>query len=107
MRTKVLSTLTGFVFAVTSGFAQAAKSTVKQTPAQQFAHAKELIENNCIDCEGGTRAGMEQGIQEMKQAIAGGYQDKAAAYKLLDNAYANMDTYTEKDPKENAAYAAE
>lgn len=27
-----------------------------------------------------------QGITEMKQAIAAGYPDKVAAYKLLDNA---------------------
>lgn len=106
MRTEVLSTLAGIVLAATSGLGQA-KPVPKLTAAQQFAHAKVLIENNCIDCEGGTIAGTEQGITEMKQAIASGYPDKVAAYKLLDNAYADMDTYTEKDPKEHAVYATE
>lgn len=103
MGTRVLGTLAAFVLLATSGFGQTSKPPATQTPAQQFAHAKELIDNNCIDCEGGTRDGMEQGIKEMKQAIAGGYQDKVSAYKLLDDAYASMDTYTEKDRKENAA----
>lgn len=107
MRTKVLSILAGIVLASTSGFGQSDKSGAKLTPTQQFAHAKGLIENNCLDCKGGTKAGTQQGIAEMKQAIAAGYPDKVGAYKLLDNAYADMDTYTQKDPKENAANGVE
>lgn len=107
MRIEALSTFVGIVLAATSVCGQAAKTGAKLTPAQQFAHAKDLIQNNCIDCEGGTVTGIKQGIAEMKQAVAAGYPDKVAAYKLLDDAYADMDTYTQKDPKENAANAAE
>lgn len=87
---------------------QAQKAAVQQNAAQEFTHAKELIEIvNCIDCEGGTQKGLEEGIAEMKRVIADGYADKAAAYKLLDDAYTNMGTYTEKNPKEHEKYAEE
>lgn len=95
------------------GFWQVQQASVQRTAAQhdtaqEFAHAKELIEiENCIDCEGGTQKGLEAGIAEMKQAIADGYPDKAAAYKLLDDAYSNMGTYTDKNPEEHKKYAEE
>lgn len=107
MRTNVLTAFAAFLVVSSSSFAQSSKPAAKQTPAQEFAHAKELIENNCIDCEGGTQAGMEKGIKEMKEAIAAGYLDKVAAYKLLDDAYGSMQTYTDKNPNESAAYTAE
>ena len=33
-----------------------------------YLDAKNLIENNCIDCMGGTKDGMQRGISEMQRA---------------------------------------
>lgn len=99
-----------FILAATSsiGVQHGQPRPERPAAAQEFAHAKESIENvNCIDCEGGTQKGLEEGIAEMKRAIADGYADKAAAYKLLDDAYSNMGTYTEKSPEEHKKYAEE
>jgi hypothetical protein len=65
---------------------------------KQFSEGRQLIQANCVDCMGGSRAGMEQGIQEIEEAIEAGYPNKTATYKLLLNAYTELDTYTEKDP---------
>jgi len=59
-----------------------------------FAAGKKLIQENCIDCMGGTRAGLEHGITEVKNALTGGYPERKAAYELLADAYAEMVTYS-------------
>jgi hypothetical protein len=88
------------------GFAGLAFGQAAVKPGQkQFAHGRHLIQANCVDCMGGSRAGMEQGIREIEEAIKAGYPNKAAAYKLLLNAYMDLDTYTEKDPAAHQAYA--
>jgi hypothetical protein len=95
----------GFLSLVVSltGFASG-QAAVK--PGQkQFARGRELIQSNCVDCMGGGRAGMEQGIREIDEALRAGYPNKRAAYKLLLNAYADLGTYTEKDPPAHQAYA--
>ena len=66
---------------------------------------KLLINRNCIDCEGGTAAGTEEGINEILAALKEGYSNQIAAYKLLSDAYASMATYVEKnDPTRSEAY---
>ena len=89
-----------FILARTSsiGVQQGQQRPARPSAAQEFAHAKESIDNaNCIDCEGGTQKGLEEGIAEMKRAIEDGYPDKAAAYKLLDDAYSKYgDVYGEE-----------
>jgi hypothetical protein len=73
---------------------------------QHFQKGKQLIEDNCIDCMGGTQQGMEQGIKEMEAAINAGYRDKKAAYELLSDAYGDMSTYRGRYPEEEKAYFA-
>jgi hypothetical protein len=72
---------------------------------KQFVRGRRLIESNCVDCMGGGRAGLEQGIRLVEEALNAGYPNKKAAYKLLLNAYAELATYTEKDPAAHQAYA--
>ncbi len=85
-------------------------SQTKSTPSPaglHFLKGKRLIENNCIDCQGGTATGTEEGIREIQAAIESGYANRVAAYKLLSNAYANMATYVEKaGPKQSEEYWA-
>ena len=69
-----------------------------------FDKGKELIENNCIDCRGGTQAGMVQGIREVEAALQAGYRNRKAAFELLSDAYADMVTYTGKNPAIAKAY---
>lgn len=94
--------------------ARAQAATQKNSPAKKvedaaaahFHKGKQLIENNCIDCMGGTQAGMEQGIREIEAALEAGYGNRKAAYLLLEDAYAHMTTYTGKDPEAQKAYSA-
>jgi len=71
-----------------------------------FASGKKLIDANCIDCMGGTQAGMEQGIGEVETALKEGYQDRKAAYELLADAYGEMVTYTGKSQDVSKSYDA-
>ncbi len=72
---------------------------------KQFARGRQLIQANCVDCMGGSRAGMEEGVRQIEAALKAGYPNKRAAYKLLLSAYADLATYTEKDPSAHQAYA--
>jgi hypothetical protein len=69
-----------------------------------YLRAKRLIENNCVDCMGGTKAGMENGIREIHAALAAGFADHKAAYKLLADAYNAMTTYSGSDQKKSEAF---
>ena len=90
-----------------SGTGVGTKASNSPGEAQKhFERGKKLIENNCIDCMGGTRAGLEGGIREIQAALQAGYGDRKTAYKLLSDAYAGMITYTEKNQEESKAYAA-
>jgi tetratricopeptide (TPR) repeat protein len=60
-----------------------------------FAQGKKLIEDNCVECMGGNRSGLEQGINEMQKAIDLGYQPAKDPYKLLEDAYANLRIFSE------------
>lgn len=100
----ILAALTVFFGGVTACVAQSHENA---NPAnKQFVHGKHLIQNNCIDCMRGSRAGMEEGIKEVEAALSAGYPNKKAAYKLLEEAYANMTTYTDKDPQRHEIYLA-
>ena len=73
-----------------------------------FTQGKTLIENNCGDCRGGTRAGLETGIETMRQAIELGYPNKAEAYKLLTQAYNTLAlVYAEPDSAEQKKVQSE
>ncbi len=72
----------------------------------RFAAGKKLIEANCIDCMGGSQAGMEHGIGEVETALKEGYRDRKAAYELLADAYAEMVTYTGKSQEVSKSYEA-
>jgi hypothetical protein len=82
-----------------------AKAQAHESGDAHFVKGKELIENNCIDCMGGTQAGMEQGIREVEAALQAGYRNKKAAYELLSDAYAHMTTYRGRNPEEANAYS--
>jgi hypothetical protein len=95
----------GFLSLMVS-FAGFASGQAAVKPGQkQFVLGRKLIQSNCVDCMDGSRAGMEQGIRQIEEALKAGYPNKKAAYKLLLSAYANLATYTEKDPPANQAYA--
>jgi hypothetical protein len=83
-----------------------AQETPKASPAQKhFALGRKLIQANCVDCMGGGRAGVEQGVSEIEEALKAGYPNKRAAYRLLLDAYLTLSTYTEKDPEAHKTYA--
>jgi hypothetical protein len=95
----------GFLSLVVSltGFASG-QAAVK--PGQkQFVLGRKVIQSNCVDCMDGSQAELEEGVRQIEEALKAGYPNKKAAYKLLLNAYANLDTYTEKDPPAHQAYA--
>src|SRR5690242_14917925 len=73
--------------------------------ADHFAQGKKLIEDNCVDCMGGNRSGLEQGIAKMQKAIDLGYQPAKDPYKLLEDAYANLGIFSE-DKEERKSLAA-
>ncbi|HET9407883.1 MAG TPA: hypothetical protein VFO39_11650 [Candidatus Sulfotelmatobacter sp.] len=78
----------------------------QNTAIDHFARGKQLIEANCIDCEGGTQQGEEEGIRELELVTQSNDSNTVAAYKLLAEAYANMTTYVDKNPSESDAYRA-
>lgn len=85
-----ISSLLAIMFVVCSLQAQ-------DTPADHFARGKKLVENNCIDCMGGTQQGEEEGIRELEMALQAHYENPVAAYKLLADAYGYMSTYVQKE----------
>src|SRR6476646_11470146 len=96
----------GFLSLVVSLAGFAACQAAPKPGQKEFARGRQLIQSNCVDCMGGGRPGLEQGIRQVEAALKAGYPDKKAAYKLLLNAYSNLATYTEKDPTAHQAYAA-
>lgn len=77
----------------------------QDSPADHFAHGKKLVEDNCIDCMGGTQQGEEEGIRELELALQAQYEKPVEAYKVLADAYANMATYVGKNPTESKAFS--
>ncbi len=61
---------------------------------KQFARGRQLIQANCVDCMGGSRTGMEEGVRQIEAALKAGYPNKRAAYKLLISAYGDLANYT-------------
>jgi hypothetical protein len=97
--------ITGLLILVVS-FTSFAGGQAQAKPGQrQFARGRYLIQSNCVDCMGGNRAGMEEGIREIEEALKAGYPNQKTAYRLLLNAYDDLATYTEKDPPAHQAYA--
>jgi tetratricopeptide (TPR) repeat protein len=76
----------------------------QNTSADHFARGKQLVENNCVDCEGGTQKGEEEGIRELEAALEAHSEKPVDAYKLLAEAYANMSTYVGKDETQARAF---
>jgi hypothetical protein len=95
----------GFLSLILSLAGFAAGQVAPKPGQKEFARGRHLIQSNCVDCMGGGRAGMEEGIRHVEAALKAGYPDKKAAYRLLLNAYSNLGTYTEKDPPAHQAYA--
>jgi hypothetical protein len=62
----------------------------QDNPEAHFTRGKQLIEKNCGDCAGGSKNGLEEGINEVLKAIDLGYRDPKAAYKVLADAYSTM-----------------
>jgi len=52
-----------------------------------FAKGRALIDDNCGDCHGATRLGLQAGIEAVKQALELGLADEKAAYKALAEGY--------------------
>src|SRR2546423_27412 len=97
--------ITGFLILVFSCASFATGQAAAKPGQKQFARGRQLVGSNCVDCMGGSRAGMEEGIREIEAALKAGYPNKKTAYKLLLNAYSELATYTEKDPPAQKAYA--
>src|ERR1700730_8907311 len=76
----------------------------QDTPADHFAKGKKLIENNCIDCMGGTQKGEEEGIRKLEAALQTHYAKPVDTYKILADGYANMSTYVQKDESDSQAF---
>src|ERR1700682_4098308 len=76
----------------------------QDTPADHFAEGKKLIEDNCVDCMGGTQKGEEEGIRELETALQAHYAKPVDAYKLLADAYANMSSYVQKNQSDSQAF---
>jgi hypothetical protein len=95
----------GFLSLVVSVAAFSSAQAAAKLGQKQFARGRQLIQSNCVDCMGGGRAGMEEGVRAIEEALASGYPNIRAAYKLLLSAYADLATYTEKDPLAHQAYA--
>lgn len=76
-----------FVLVVASSTTSVKGQVQAKTVQKQFVSGRQLVKSNCIDCTGGTRAGMEEGIRAVEEALQAGYPDQKAAYKLLLNAY--------------------
>src|ERR1700682_2292149 len=76
----------------------------QDTPADHFAEGKKLIEDNCVDCMGGTQKGEEEGIRELETALQEHYAKPVAAYNLLADAYANMSSYVQKNQSDSQAF---
>jgi len=94
-----------FLVLIVSFAGFAASQTAVKPGQKEFVGGQISIQSNCVDCMDGSRARLEQGVRQIEEALKAGYPDKNAAYKLLLSAYANLATYTEKDPPAHRAYA--
>lgn len=88
------------VLAVIGLLVEGAARPQDQSAAQHFVRGRELIEANGVDSMGSTRKGFEEGLAEVRKAIELGYPDKAAAYKLLANAYNTLALFYAKPDSE-------
>jgi predicted Zn-dependent protease len=79
-----------------SALAIPALSRGQASAADHFTRGKELVEENCIDCMGGTQEGEEEAIRELEMALQQHCEEPIEGYKLLAEAYANMSTYVQK-----------
>ena len=93
-----------WVFSLMATMLMVSPLQAQNTVADHFARGKKLVEDNCIDCMGGTQAGEEEGIRELEMALQAHYEKPVDAYKLLADAYANMTTYVEKNQSESHAF---
>jgi tetratricopeptide (TPR) repeat protein len=86
--------LPGIILAVAALQAQ-------DSPPDHFARGKKLVEDNCVDCMGGSREGEEAGIKELDLALRA-HERPVEAYKLMAEAYANLTTYARSESESQA-----
>lgn len=93
------------VFLLLAGLVPAVPGAVLAQDAEQLAReGRELIEANCGDCFEGGRAGLEEGIAKLAEALelgldepAAGYRDLAGAWSSLAFVYAEPDSVEQKE----------
>ena len=56
-------------------------------PDELLVRGRTLIDDNCGDCHGGTRSGLEEGLAAVKKALDLGLADRVAAHKALADGY--------------------
>jgi tetratricopeptide (TPR) repeat protein len=87
--------------------AQSGEHDQRTSAAQKhFDRGKQLIEQNCVDCEGSTPEGMEQGIRDIEQAMRSGFRVQRSGLLLLGSAYNQMALAYAKGPEEEKLYSA-
>src|SRR6266851_5590496 len=70
--------------------AAAALAAAAAPGREDFERGRRLVEDNCGDCMGGTRQGLEDGVAALRRAFDTGYSEPAAVYRLLADAYATL-----------------
>jgi hypothetical protein len=79
--------------------AAAALAAAAAPGREDFERGRRLVEDNCGDCMGGTRQGLEDGVAALRRAFDAGYSEPAAVYRLLADAYATLAyAYAKTDP---------
>ena len=79
--------------------AAAALAAAAAPGREDFERGRRLVEDNCGDCMGGTRQGLEDGVAALRRAFDAGYSEPAAVYRLLADAYATLAyAYARTDP---------
>jgi len=87
--------------------AQSGEHDQRTSSAQkQFDRGKQLIEQNCVDCQGSTPEGMEHGIRDIEQAMRSGFRVQRSGLLLLGSAYNEMALAYAKGPEEEKLYSA-
>jgi len=84
----------GFYLTATSALLLAhpawAAETNESAAWDHFAKGHSKIENNCGDCMGSSRKGLEEGIAEIEEAIKFGFPNKIQALQELARAYSTL-----------------
>src|SRR2546427_7564157 len=87
---KIMTLPTWFLLLMVSASLTATFVGAQEDPVRLFDRGKRLIERNCGDCEGGTKDGLQAGIDDVIRSIEAGYFDKGKALRLVAQAYGTM-----------------